>query len=331
MASIKTNHLVKTIALMFFVFGILLAPPMAHAEETWPLKSIRLVVGFPPGGSSDVMGRLVASHLSKEIGVNIFVENKPGATTQIATELVSKAAPDGYTLLSAASSSFTTLPHIRKLQYELDSFEFIGGVANYIAVLAVKKDLPVNNIQEFIAYAKANPGKLAFGSAGEASAGHVYGGILARDTGINVLHVPFRGSAAAVNALLAGDVDFVIDGAVSQMLGSDTARAKPLASLYRRRHPGLPDVPTAAEAGFPIEMAKGVSFGVLAPKGLPENVAKKLSQALEKVVSSQKFQDEIGRANSVALWQSPEEYKRGILIDQKMYGELLPKIGVKAN
>ena len=326
----KTNSgIFNTIFSLSVVFGAVFTPNLSHAEESWPAKPIRLVVGFPPGGSSDVMGRLIASHLSKELNATVFVENKPGATTQIATEFVSKAAPDGYTLLSAASSSFTTLPHLRKLQYGLDSFDFIGGVANYIAVLAVKQDLPVANMREFIEYAKAHPGKLAFGSAGEASAGHVYGGIMARDTGIDVLHVPFKGSAAAVNALLAGDVDFVIDGAVSQMAGS--GRAKPLASLYHRRHPGLPNVSTAAEAGFPIEMSKGASFGVVAPKGLPRDVAEKLTQALAKVVAGKTFQDELSRANSIASWQTPKDYKSGLLVDQKMYEKLLPEIGVKGN
>jgi len=228
----------------------LLWPARAQAQDKWPSAPVRMVVPFPPGGSSDMLGRLIAEKVGALLKANIFVENKPGGTTQIGSEFVANAAPDGNTLLLASATSFTALPNLRKLNYGIDSFEIAGGVADYIAVMAVRKTLPVKTVREFIEHAKQNPGKLSFGSAGEASAGHIYGLTLARDTGIQVLHVPFRGSAAAVNALVAGDIDFIIDGAITPMVKAD--RVQPLAVLYRKRHPELPNVPTLKEAGFEI-------------------------------------------------------------------------------
>ncbi|MET0209178.1 MAG: tripartite tricarboxylate transporter substrate binding protein [Burkholderiaceae bacterium] len=305
------------------------APLAASAQDAWPARPIRMVVPFPPGGSSDILGRIVADHMGRALGVSVFVDDKPGGTTQIGTEFVANAAPDGYTLLLGAASSFTVLPNLRKLNYSLDSFESIGGVADYVAVLAVRKTLPVKDMKEFIAYAKANPGKLTFGSAGEASAGHVFGGTLSRETGIQVVHVPFRGSVDAVNALVAGDIDFVIDGAATPMIKA--ARIVPLATFYRERHVELPEVPTAKEAGFDVTFSKGAGWGVLAPRGTPKPVVDKLTETLRKVINDKAVQQEFQRANSVASWQTPDVFKNGLLNDQKMYSTLLPAIGVQRN
>ncbi|MBK6745325.1 tripartite tricarboxylate transporter substrate binding protein [Ottowia sp.] len=322
----KPQRLRLALPLVLAAPQILLAPS-ARAQQPWPSAPIRLVVPFPPGGSSDILGRLVAEHLARRLNANIFVDNKPGGTTQIGTELVANAHPDGHTLLLAAASSFTTLPNLRKLTYSLDSFEIIGGVADYIAVMAVRKTLPIENVKQFVDYAKQNPGKLAFGSAGEASAGHVYGLTLARDTGIQVLHVPFKGSAAAVNALVAGEIDFIIDGAITPMVKAD--RVRPLATLYRRRHPDLPQVPTLSEAGFDITSTQASGWGLVAPKGTPAAILSRLSGALHQVLEQKDVQDAFARANSIASWQTPEALRKGLESDLRVYAELLPAIGIK--
>ena len=308
--------------------SLLLGSPAA-AQAAWPSAPIRLVVPFPPGGSSDILGRLIAEQLAKALGANIFVENKPGGTTQIGTEFVANAAPDGNTLLLGAATSFTMLPNLRKLSYSLDSFESAGGIADYIAIMAVRKTLPIKDMKQFVAYAKQNPGKLSFGSAGEASAGHVYGLTLARDTGIQVLHVPFRGSAAAVTALVAGEIDFIIDGAVTPMVKAD--RVEPLAAFYRKRHPDLPNVPTLHEAGFDITTSSSAGWGLMAPKGTPKAVMARLSDALHTALARKDVQEAVNRANSIAAWQTPEEFRTSVLADQKMYAELLPAIGIRGN
>lgn len=329
---IPTHRLSRAAAVLaapLLLLSAAFTPTGVHAQDNWPSRPIRVVVPFPPGGSSDILGRIVSDRLGRALNASMVVENKPGGTTQIGTDFVAAAPADGYTLLVGAASSFTVLPNLRKLTYSLDSFESIGGVADYVAVMAVRNSLAVNNMKEFIAYAKQNPKKLSFGSAGEASAGHVFGGTLARDTGIEVLHVPFRGSVDAVNALVAGDTDFVIDGAATPMVKA--GRIRPLATFYRVRHPQLPNVPTLKEAGFEITMSKGAGWGVLAPRGTPKAITARLSETLSKIINDKAVQEEFVRANSIAAWQTPEEFRTGLLADQKTYSELLPAIGVNKN
>ncbi|MDA7416051.1 tripartite tricarboxylate transporter substrate binding protein [Xenophilus arseniciresistens] len=323
---VQRSRLLAPLAVLLPAWAV---SPGAWGQEAWPTRPVRMVVPFPPGGSSDILGRLVADRLGRALEASFVVENKAGATTQIGTEHVAAAPPDGYTLLLGAASSFTVLPNLRKLGYSLDSFEAIGGVADYVAVMAVRKSLPVTSVREFIDHAKKNPGKLSFGSAGEASAGHVYGATLARDAGIELLHVPFRGSADAANALVAGEVDFVIDGAITPMVKAE--RVRPLATFYQARHPELPQVPTLAEEGLRIESSRGSGWGVLAPKGTPAPVVAKLSGALRSVLTQKEVQDALVRANSIAAWQPPQAFRTALAADERMYAQLLPAIGVRRN
>ena len=304
-----------------------LGSPAALAQDVWPSRPVKVVIPFPPGGSSDIMGRLISEHIARQLNANFVIENKAGGTTQIGTEFVAAAAPDGYTLEVAASLAFTILPAQRELRFSLDSFEVAGGVADYVAIFAVRKTLAVTSMKEFVDYAKKNPGKLSFGSAGELSAGHVYGGQFARDTGIDVLHVPFKGSADAVNALVAGDIDFVIDGAAMPMAKAD--RVRPLASFYSARHPELPNVPTLKEAGFDITLTKSRGWALVAPKGTPAPIMRKLTDALQKALQDAKVQEALVRGNSMASYQTPADYRAGVAADRKMYTELLPQIMTK--
>lgn len=320
----ETAYRLRVLALL----ASLLAGLPLSAQEAWPARPIHLVVPFPPGGSSDILGRLVADRLVRVLGGNasIIIDNKPGATTQIGTEFVAKAAPDGYTLLLGASTSFTLLPNLRKLPYSLESFECIGGVAEYLAVMAVRPSLPVRDMQQFVDYARKNPGKLSYGSTGEASAGHVYGATLAREAGISVLHVPFRGSMDAVNALVAGEIDFIIDGAVTPM--AKAGRVAPLATIYRQRHPELPEVPTLAETGLSVTMASGSGWGLLAPRDTPRELLSRLSSALHAALQQKDIQDAFVHANSSAAWQTPEAFRASLIANQQMYARLLPAIGI---
>jgi tripartite-type tricarboxylate transporter receptor subunit TctC len=318
------RRLVLRSALLLASATVVIAPVQAQAP--WPDRPIRFVVPFPPGGSSDLLGRIVAEGLAKQLDATVVVENKPGATTQIGTELVSQAAPDGYTVLLGAATSFTVLPHMRKLNYSIDSFEAIGGVADYLAILAVRNTLPVTTIDQFIAYAREHPG-LSYGSAGEASFGHIAGGALARYAKLDFLHVPFRGSADAVNGTVAGDVDFTIDGAAVPM--AKAGRLRPLVTFSDRRHPELPDLPSLKDAGLNVQLSQGSGWGLLVPKGTPQPIVDRLSKALEALLSESDARERIQRANAIVHWQTPQVFRDGLAADRKFYGELLPAIGVK--
>ena len=312
--------------LAVFAPGLLLNPA-ARAQAAWPSQPIRLVVPFPPGGSSDLLGRLIADQLGKQLGASFFVDNRPGGTTQVGTEFVANSTPDGNTLILAASTAFTLLPNVRKVSFNVDTFEIAGGIADYMAVMAVRKTLPIKDIRQFVAYAKQNPGKLTFGSAGEASAGHIYGMSLANDTGIKVLHIPYKGSVAAVNSLVAGETDFIIDGAVTGMVKA--GRVEPLGVISSRRHPELPQVPTLREAGLDVTMPRSAGWALAAPKGTPRAIMTRLSEGLRKVLELREVQEALARANSISAWQTPDEYRAAIATDRKMYAELLPIIGIK--
>jgi len=303
------------------------APWRAWAHSDWPTRAVRLVVPYPPGGTTDNLGRLLAERMGHLLNVSVVVDNKPGATTQIGTQLVANAPADGYTVLLASSSSFTILPNLRQLNFDLSHFEVVGGIADYVAVMAVRKTLPVTTVQEFIAYAKEHPGELSFGSAGEGSVGHIYGSKFARENGIEFLHIPFRGSAAAVNGLLGEEIDFIIDGAITPMVKAD--RVRPIATFYRKRHPELPELTTLDELGLGLNLNRGAGWSLLVPAGTPNAVVARLSDALKTVVEEPQTQEALARVNSLAAWQAPEFWHEAVLRDRAMYAELLPSLGMQ--
>ena len=300
------------------------ASGLTQAQDAWPSRPIRLVVAFGPGGASDTVGRIVAEAMGKRLKTSVFVDNKPGATGQIGSELVANAAPDGYTLLEGLQTVFTVIPLQRKVNFSLDSFEVIAGLAGQVLVFVVRDTLPVNNMKEFVDYAKKNPGKLTYSSPGEGSNGHILAATFARAAGIDVVHVPFNGAAPAVTAVVAGVVDFLIIATIVPMVKASRVRA--LATFYGVRHPELPNVPTIKEAGFDIPLSKCSPWSLLAPKGTPAAIVARLSDAVQQTLTDPKVIDELQRSDLIAALQSPAEYRAGVAADLKLYTELLPLI-----
>jgi tripartite-type tricarboxylate transporter receptor subunit TctC len=312
---------------------LLLALPasrFALAQDPWPSRPIKLIVPFPPGGNSDNVGRIVAERVAAQLNATIVVDNKPGGTTQLGTELVARAAPDGYTLLLGAGTAFTVLPHLRKkLPYDPKrSFEPLGAIADYVAVAAARKDLGVATLADLVRVAKASPGKLTFGSAGLSSFGHIAGEILKRDTGIDLLHVPFKGSADAAAALAAGQIDLLIDGTTVPL--AKGGRAVPLFVFADKRHPELPNVPSLKETGLQVKRPTGASWGLFAPAGTPKAVTERLAKALERALAEPDTQARLARISALPEWSSPADLMRSFDSDYRFYGELLPAIGLKA-
>ncbi len=303
--------------------------PGGAAQRAWPERPIRLVVPFPPGGTTDNVGRIVADALATELGVAVVVENKPGGTTQLGTDFVAHAVPDGQTLLMGAATAFTVLPHLRrKLPYDpKNGFEYLGGIAEYLAIVAVRNDLGVKSLRQLLALAKEQPDKLSYGSAGIASVGHIAGGTLQRETGVRFLHVPFKGSADAVNALAGGQVDFVIDGAAVALARS--GRITPLAVFGNQKHPGMPELPTLDEAGIQVRTQRTSSWGLFAPKGTPAEVNVRLAEALKKAMARPEIRERFTRTSTLADWRSPADLRAAMDSDYRFNGELLPAIGIR--
>jgi len=308
------------------VAGGLLAGQPVSAQARWPDRPLRFIVPFPPGGNSDALARILADRLRDVLKANIVIDNKPGGTTQVGTEAAARAEPDGNTMLLVTATTFTVLPNLRKLSFDLNSFEIAGGVADYVPIVTARNGLNVKSLPELIALAKRQPGKLTWGSAGVASAGHIYGEILKRHAGIDMLHVPFKGSGDLVAGLLGETVDMIIDGVGLGLARSGKAVA--LATFFDKRHPELPEVPSLPEAGLKVELPAG-GWGVGFPKGTPRPILEATSAALEKIMVEPDTRDKLLRASVVAQWQPAAAYRSALGKSRAYYAELLPAIGMK--
>ena len=283
------RHAGSTAVAMFaFAIAPLYMTP-AHAEE-WPNKPVRLVVPFASGGATDLLARALALELGKQWKQPVVVDNRPGAGGAVGAEVVAKSAADGYTLLLASGSMFTVNPYIyQKLPYSAQSFEMISKVASGPMVVTVNTKVPAKTVAELISYAKANPGKLTFGSAGNGSQVHIASEAFAEAAGMEVVHVPYKGDGPAYADLMAGVIDMTVGNinGISPLLKGGRLRA--LAVTGKERSPLLPDVPTVAEAGLPGFSFYGW-FALMAPAGTPKDLTAKMYADLERAVSEPSMQ-----------------------------------------
>ncbi len=271
----KPLHLVLAAAALAFAGG-------AHAQA-FPTKPVTISIGFAPGSSIDTLTRLVAERLRDKWGHPVLVDNRPGAGANIAAEYVSKAAPDGYTLLVTTSAIAISPALYPKLNYDpFKDLRPVGQVSAMPHILAVKNDLPVNNVAEFIAYAKANPGKLNFSSAGTGNSDHMAGELLKALTGIDMVHVPYKGGQQAMADLVGGLVDAYFPGLPVGLPMVQGGRVKALATTGRTRSKALPNVPLLSDTvkGFTVELW----YGMFAPAGVPDALAQKISADLAAVL-----------------------------------------------
>ena len=297
------------------------------AQARWPERPVKLVVPFPPGGNSDALGRVVAERLRDLLGQSVVVDNKPGGTTQVGTEFVARAEPDGYTMLLAAATSFTVLPNLRKLPYDHENgLEIACGLADYVAIVTARNGLGVKTLPEFVALAKKQPGKLTWGSAGVASAGHLYGEVIKQQTGIDMLHVPFKGSADLIAALAGGQIDLIIDGVGLGMAKNGQATA--LAAFFHRRHPDLPNVPSLPDTGLKIEIPAG-GWGLAFPKGTPRPIVEQAGAAAEKFLAEPDTRARLLKASVVAEWMSAGDYRKALNQGRAYFGTLIKNAGIR--
>ena len=287
-------------------FLLVLTMACASLAQAFPDKPVRLVVGFAPGGS-DISARIVAQKLSVLWGQQVLVDNRPGAAGNIGADAVARAAPDGYTLLLCVNSYTINTTVYRNLTWDLlRDFAPIGRYAVSPLAVVVNDKMPVKNMAEFLAYAKANPGKLNYGSAGAGSAPHLAVELFAQKTGQTMTHIPYKGSAPSVTALLANEVQFTF-GALSAFDAFIKAgKLRPLAVTTAKRYSQLPDVPTLQETGTP-DFDVDIWYGLLAPAKTPDPVIRKLSDDLRKVLADPDTQSKLREVGVESAFLDPQQ------------------------
>lgn len=304
-------------------------PALARADAAWPSKSIRFVVPFAPGGSSEIVARSTAAELTKSLGQSVYVDNKPGAAGNIAMQEVARA-DDQHTLILGHIGTLAVNPYIfAKLPYNANKdFKPISLLAKVPSLYVVHPDVPAKNLKEFLAYAKSKPGKLSYGSAGNGSAGHLAFEYLKMTTDIYMLHVPYRGTGPMMTDLLAGRLDASAVGAAAVLPFIKSGKLRCIATGSSKRLTQLPDVPTVAEQGFPgFEMTQW--YGLLAPANLaPANVTK-LSAETMKAVKAPESMERLSADAAEVVGGTPEQFAQFIASEQARWQKVIARAAIK--
>ena len=313
------------------LFAALLAAfPVASWAETFPGKPIKLIVPFPAGGPADTIGRLVAEKMAASLGQPVVVENRGGAGGAVGTAVVAKAEPDGYTIGISTAGALAISPSLQdKLAYNpLKDLQPLTLAARVPELLVVAKDVPVANLAELIAYAKANPGKLNFASSGPGSMPHLAGELLKRQAGIDIVHLPYRGAAPAVTDLIGGHVQMMFMDVAMLLPHVQAGTAKAMAVGSRQRIAVLPDLPTTAELGLP-EVEADNWYGMIAPPGMPKDVLDKLHGAIVAALQAPDVKAKLGELGAIAGGNKPEEFAAYLESEIKRWAEVVKTANVK--
>ncbi|HWI82306.1 tripartite tricarboxylate transporter substrate binding protein [Ramlibacter sp.] len=307
------------------------ALPLAGQAQSYPSKPVTLVVGYAPGGTTDIVARLAAQALGAATGKTFIVENKGGGSTTIATGYVAKAPADGYTLL-ANEMTQTIVPSLfPKLAFDpIKDLAAVTVFAEAPYVLVVNANVPAKNLRELVALAKAQPGKLNFASGGAGSGPHIAGELLKSVAGIEMTHVAYKGSGPAVQDLLGGQVEVLITAAPTVSAQLASGRMRPLAVAHTKRLSSLPNVPTAAEAGFP-EFRIANWFGLAAPKGTPPDVINYLQAEVQKMIKRPDVREKLLAAGAEPVSMTPAEANRHIETEAQRWAELIQKARIKVD
>jgi tripartite-type tricarboxylate transporter receptor subunit TctC len=300
------------------------------AFAQYPDRPIRFIVPQAAGSATDTVARLLAPELSKQLGVQVIVDNRPGGALTIGIDMVAKAPPDGYTIGMGPIGAMAITRHmVAKLPYDIErDLQPVAVVAKGHLLLAVSPTLPVNSVPELIAYAKQNPGKLMNASSSNGSPGHVGGELFKYMTGTEIVHVPYKGGAMAINDLVAGHVQVMWESLNSISPHARSGKVKALAVSGTRRSPGFPDVPTIAEAGVPGYDA-GTWTGVIAPAGLPRPVLDKLNAAVNAAIRSPFFIERFALIGDEPAGGTPEEFAELIRRDSAKWADVVKRSGAK--
>ncbi len=302
----------------------------ALSQEVYPSRPVRLVVPYAPGGVSDITGRIVAQKMTELLGQSVVVENRTGAGGMVGTGSVAKSAPDGYTIVLSSLSAYAIGPKMVKqpLYDPIADFTPIGSLALAPTILTVNTELPFRNVQDVIAYARANPGKLNYGSSGIGSVAHISAEVLRASTGIRLEHVPYKSAAQSYPDLMSGSLAMVFDALPSAIQHIRSGKVRPIAMMSDRRASLVPDVPTFAEAGYP-EATLRLWVGLHGPANLPAAIVQKLSETASKTAAAADVRERFTAVGADAYWTSPREFAEMVRGDVERLGKMMAAAGIK--
>jgi tripartite-type tricarboxylate transporter receptor subunit TctC len=309
-----------------------LLPSALRAQTQWPAKSIRFLVPFAPGGTSEIVARSVAAELTKQLGQTVYVENKPGGAGVVAMSEAHRAAPDGHTIILGHVGTLAVNPYMLANQpYDVNKdFIPVTLLAKVPNVFVIHPDVPAKTFKEFVAYVKANPGKLSYGSAGNASAGHLAMEYLKLVTGMFITHIPYRGTGPQLTDLLAGRTQASSAGLPALGAHIRSGKLRAIAVGTQQRISALPEVPTVAEMGFK-DFETSQWYGILAPAGTPQDVVKKLQEESFKALKSSAVTERFATDNAVGGGGPSSEFAAFIAREQKIWKEIVKQAQIKAD
>ena len=300
---------------------------MATAQ-TYPTRPVRLIIGYPPGGSADITARLLGQWLSERLGQPFVIESRPGASTNIATEAVVRAPPDGYTLLLVAPANAINATLYEKLNFNfIHDIAPVAGIIRFPNVMVVNPLVPAKTVPEFIAYAKANPGRLNMASSGNGSTIHVSGELFKMMTGVNMIHVPYRGGAPALTDMISGQVQVMFDNVPTSIEFIRAGKLRALAVTTATRSEVLPDLPTVAD--FVPGYEASAWYGVGVPKGTPDDIIDKLNKEINAILAEPKAKARLADLGASLLAGSPADFGKLVADETEKWGKVVKFSGAK--
>ena len=328
--ALRTTHISRRLCAAAIASLVMSLPGIA-AAQAFPSKPIRFIVPFAAGGTSDTVTRLIGKELTEIWKVPVVVDNRPGAGGNVGSEMVAHSAPDGYTILMGTVATHGINASLyAKMPYDpVKDFEPVSLVASTPSVLMVHPSVPVKSVADLVSYAKANPGKLNYGSSGNGSSHHLAGQMFTSMAGVNMVHVPYKGTAAAITDLLAGQIQLTFDTLPSAMPHVKAGKLKPLAVTSAQRYPALPNLPTVADTlpGYEI----GSWYGVLAPAGTPREVVKKLSDDIAAVVRRPDMQEKLLAQGAKPVGGTSEQFAAHIQSELKKWSTVVKESGARVD
>ena len=326
------HRLLKAAKFVFPIVGLALVGTAAFGQaSSYPERAVRIIVPFPPGGTADAMPRIVAEKLSAKWGQPVIIENRPGAGGNLGAEALSRAEPDGYTLMSSPLGPVAANQFLyKKLSYDPTRFTPISLLGTTISVLAVRSNLPATSVKDLIALAKAQPGKVTFASQGNGSTSHLTAAMFQQMTGTNMLHVPYKGTAPALNDLMGGQVDIFFDNISSSLAQHRAGRIRILAVAGNQRERALPDVPTLGESGLPGFFSSSWNV-VVGPENLNEGIARKVNQALDEALKLPDVQQKYAQLGAEVVGGSPADAAKYVAEERARWRKVIEEANVRAD